>query len=828
MSDALGLKDGVAPHSHPEYALSSRKVAGKALSGDVTAADISSAIGLGGYVTVATKQDVTGKKTFTDSLNTNGLVQIVNKDIDRTVSYSTTTAGGQYVFADKNAKEIGRVVSQINADNSYGTYLQAIKMVNGTTVRSSLYSRVADDGSTTAYAPNPLLSSNDQRIATTWFVKQGFSSRKVAGKSLASDVTAADISSAIGLGNYSLTSHTHPNYVLTSRSVAGYKLSSDVTIEQLSTALGLDDINLNGREGDVAYLTPNTGVCAQTILRSDVYVCESDDDVSSSMDKEMSMKEVFNSWIKGGVWDSKYYGYDADYADNVKTIGDWLSYNIATYAQPQEFDQLKNATKEEMGTWSWPATSGSDKPLGNLVGYPYWFYNDTVSSIIQAANTVDTAWYISPIPYTKYDITVRCRAYGTDDDIIGIVIASIPSTNGRPKNLNFCRSPNNANTEGHQPACHAYIRSYNVWAGADDIASSFNVRDLSSEFYASMTVYQSRFTAANGNYSPMPDPDKPSYYPLWQNANNNWQWRSSDLRGFWNSHPTPYERKYRESLYKVVPQKVEISRQPLSGWALKSPNESIDIDNLSSPENWWWMNSGQNTAHYAKCTKNFGWHNAGISYLRVKRDGDHISCWTTKFTGNVNNLDDVISSANRDFNGPTAVPDGDAGWNNAVASKNAFLMTLDLASNVNVSGGGKLSDWGLASHPEGGRIGFVTASQTGASWDIIKMDIPKTVVKTQTNEVIMHDPITGSNTTQTTLGTDFCGIGRICKNLATNKSFYVTANNTFLKLAETTEAEAAGMVQTIIDIVYPVGSIYMSTNKDLPPELSANGRTWVD
>ena len=69
-----------------------------------------------------------------------------------------------------------------------------------------------------------------------------------------------------------------------------------------------------------------------------MYVCESDDDVSSSMDKEMSMKEVFNSWIKGGVWDSKYYGYDADYADNVKTIGDWLSYNIATYAQPQEFD----------------------------------------------------------------------------------------------------------------------------------------------------------------------------------------------------------------------------------------------------------------------------------------------------------------------------------------------------------------------------------------------------------------------------------------------------------------------------------------------------------
>ena len=59
------------------------------------------------------------------------------------------------------------------------------------------------------------------------------------------------------------------------------------------------------------------------------------------------------------------------------------------------------------------------------------------------------------------------------------------------------------------------------------------------------------------------------------------------------------------------------------------------------------------------------------------------------------------------------------------------------------------------------------------------------------------------------------------KNNATEKTFYAT-NSSFLKLAE-----ATGMMQAFIDIVYPVGSIYMSTNSDLPPELSANGRTWA-
>lgn len=35
------------------------------------------------------------------------------------------------------------------------------------------------------------------------------------------------------------------------------------------------------------------------------------------------------------------------------------------------------------------------------------------------------------------------------------------------------------------------------------------------------------------------------------------------------------------------------------------------------------------------------------------------------------------------------------------------------------------------------------------------------------------------------------------------------------------------MTQVIIDSMYPVGSIYMSVNNSLPPELTAGGMTWA-
>ena len=62
------------------------------------------------------------------------------------------------------------------------------------------------------------------------------------------NVTASDISSAIGLGNYAKTTALD-SYVLTSRTVVGKALSGDVTASDISSAIGLssyalsDDVN---------------------------------------------------------------------------------------------------------------------------------------------------------------------------------------------------------------------------------------------------------------------------------------------------------------------------------------------------------------------------------------------------------------------------------------------------------------------------------------------------------------------------------------------------------------------------------------------------------
>lgn len=55
-------------------------------------------------------------------------------------------------------------------------------------------------------------------------------SRTVAGKALTANITAAEISSAIGLDNYSLTSHTHAGYVPTSRKINGTQLTADLNV----------------------------------------------------------------------------------------------------------------------------------------------------------------------------------------------------------------------------------------------------------------------------------------------------------------------------------------------------------------------------------------------------------------------------------------------------------------------------------------------------------------------------------------------------------------------------------------------------------------------
>ena len=78
-------------------------------------------------------------------------------------------------------------------------------------------------------------------------------SRTVAGQQLTANVTAATISSAIGLGSYSLTSHTHSGYVPTSRTVAGKALTANITAAELSTAVGLGNYSLTSHNHSGVY-----------------------------------------------------------------------------------------------------------------------------------------------------------------------------------------------------------------------------------------------------------------------------------------------------------------------------------------------------------------------------------------------------------------------------------------------------------------------------------------------------------------------------------------------------------------------------------------------
>jgi len=154
---------------------------------------------------------------------------------------------------------------------------------------------------------------------------------------------------------------------------------------------------------------------------------------------------------------------------------------------------------------------------GPLVGYPMWFWNNAVTSIIQAGNNEDTSFYFSPTAVSAYDVTVRLRAYG-DDDIIGFVVACVPDEdNGnRPYALNFCRTPNCQNSESGQTLVHAYLEANNPWANRrcfSGAAAKYNVSDLSSPFFYGRAQYTWRFVAPGKDYS---------VRPVWKDGD--WDW----------------------------------------------------------------------------------------------------------------------------------------------------------------------------------------------------------------------------------------------------------------------------------------------------------------
>ena len=489
---------------------------------------------------------------------------------------------------------------------------------------------------------------------------------------------------------------------------------------------------LAGRDGEIPYLGRQDasagGYRPETIFRSDVYVCEDEEDYERSLRSTMSMREVFDTWVKGGRLNGgRWYGWSPDYPTNgqrkpLSGVAEWLAWNAADGMRPSSWSDLDGTPD---ATWRWPA----DEAFGTPFGYSFWYYAPSVSSIVQPVNSYDDSYYASPYMMSSYDVTVRCRSYDYgDDDIIGIVAAEVRGADGRPSILTVNRSCNCGNTETTQPYCHFYVRANATWAPGYGFAPDPAYFDggMSCTFFSGRGSFQQRFSATVNVADVSADPlytgaGKPYGSPAGHPAGNYWPKLNADgsfarpsgssASGFWKTRPLKYEYDNRAAL----------------GIDLSLP------DGMADPRNWWWLDDAKWDAHGRNVAYPGSWGRMGYCYMRVRRYGDGLTAWTTKMTAS------PLPALGGDQGGPEDCPATDAQWD-----RQARKLVVSLDSDKSLDGVNLGDTFSTRASPLGGAIGFVAASQPGASWDIIDMKIPRTLVKTWTNQLVQYDPVTGS------------------------------------------------------------------------------------
>lgn len=526
---------------------------------------------------------------------------------------------------------------------------------------------------------------------------------------------------------------------------------------------------LAGRDGEVPYLGRQDasagGYRPETIFRSDVYVCEDQEDYDRSLSTTLSMKEVFDTWVKGGRSGARWYGWSADYPTNsegrpLSGLAEWLALNAASGLRPSSWSDLDRTPDP---SWAWPG----DGDFGGPCGYSFWYYAPSVSSIVQAANAYDDSYYASPYMMSSYDVTVRCRSYGKgDDDIIGIVAAEVKAADGRPSILTVNRSCNCSNTQGSsQPYAHFYIRTNGAWVDSGWAPDPRYCKEgLSCTFLAGRAYFQLRFAnvvevsavSADQNYINVANTygygqlsaHSPGEY--WPRLNADGSFSKTSAAGFWATRPLKYEYDNRVAL----------------GLDLSRP------DGMADPRNWWWLDETKWNAHGANVAHGGTWRIMGHCYMRVRRYGNSLTAWTTKMAGS------PLPDLGGDQGGPADCPATDAAWNSQ-----AERLVIQLDADESLNGVNLRNTFSTRASPLGGAFGFVTASQPGASWDIIDMKIPRVLVKAWTNQLVQYDPITGRENVMPYVPSQYCGRGRLCRNNATGKTFYV-CDSSFLKVVD--------------------------------------------
>jgi hypothetical protein len=71
------------------------------------------------------------------------------------------------------------------------------------------------------------------------------------------------------------------------------------------------------------------------------------------------MKQVFDSWIKGGYLNNRWLGYDKNYYSTqiIGNINLWFEKNKINGNRPTSFEELENATANDLNNFAIPSDS---------------------------------------------------------------------------------------------------------------------------------------------------------------------------------------------------------------------------------------------------------------------------------------------------------------------------------------------------------------------------------------------------------------------------------------------------------------------------------------
>ena len=165
----------------------------------------------------------------------------------------------------------------------------------------------------------------------------------------------------------------------------------------LSTLIKKYDTDHHGQNGDVMYTTPS-GPVKQSILDSNIYICETDEEIEESINTNLGFKDIWNNWYKGGKYSytNKYwYGFTdyptQPYQSYRTTGGSWKITNVQRNMVPN-LTASWNSTSE---TWNGSSRNTNTTDV------------NCVTQISCGSETQDAYMYY----YISVDITVQTETY---------------------------------------------------------------------------------------------------------------------------------------------------------------------------------------------------------------------------------------------------------------------------------------------------------------------------------------------------------------------------------------------------------------------------------